>query len=84
MLATIPDREEEEEAADIVMNTPLDKQRIGKEVDNLDATDTDPPHNLAPDKNFKNLTSIQQEMEISKELKRNRAQLGSTPLSVVK
>ena len=84
VLATIPDPEEEEEAADIVMNTPLDKQRIGKEVDNLDAIDTDPPHNLAPDKNFKNLTSIPQEMQISKELKRNRAQLGSTPLSAVK
>ena len=84
ILASIPDPEEEEEISEMVMNTPLDKQRIGKEVDNLDCAEPEHSLNQGTDKTSKNFNAIQHEMDISKELKRNRAQLGSTPLSASK
>ena len=58
ILTYIPDPEEGEDNPDIVMSTPLDKQRIGKELDNLDSTDIDPPHNQASDKALKSYTTI--------------------------
>lgn len=85
ILASVPDPKETKEALEIVASTPIDQQRIGKEVDTLDAIEITNPTLINNIKIGKSHVENHSDMDISKELKRNRALLGSsTPKSSTK